>query len=163
MNEQSHFATWVFYTARIWGFFALLLLSSVYAEATRPYTSPLDTTDFPLDKLLKVLEQRANTRWAFDHEFDPITNEQTLRADPENMQYLSLNANGTYMVYDEYDTKEGIWEVDMPNQTITFWCKRVNGSMTQTNQPGTYKVKIFNDRQLVLGRRGQLDKVYRLN
>lgn len=167
MNEQTHFATWIFYTARFWGFIAMLILTSIQTAATKPHPNKTDTTDFPLNRLLEVLENRENTSWTLDHEYDPYNTEQhTLRTDPNNPQLLNLRADQTFMVRDQYDRKEGIWEVDMHQQTITFWCKRVNGEMIQSSQPNTYKVKVFNEHQLILtwqGRHGQVDKVYQLN
>ncbi len=164
MNVQAHFAIWIFYTARFWGFIAILLLNSISIHATG---SPRrgDTTDLPLNKLLKVIRETQHTPWKLDHEVDPYHRERMLRTDPDNPQYLSLKADQSYVVYDQHDRKEGIWEIDAAMQTITFWCKSINGVSTNSAQPNTYQVTSFTSRKLVFswqGRHGQIEMVYRL-
>lgn len=154
MNVPS----WTFSHARS-GALLLLLISTLAQAAPMP-----DSTDYPLSRLLELLEQRQQFSWQLDHEYDPYRRDHTLRRDPSNPQHLTLKADGTYLIKDRDGSKEGVWEIDPNRQTVTFWCKRVNGRPVRVSQPNSFHVKQFSPHGLVLswqGRHGQMEIVYR--
>lgn len=148
-------------------FIAMLFASAVLftaATSSQRNTTSTESNFAPLDMLLKDIQDEGGIQLQLVKNIDPLGIGVKNPATADNPQYLVINADMTFAMWDRSQRNEGRWNANGHQETMTFYCSAVNGRQIESN-PAVYifQVKSYSPQELVLvgtGRQGRVEMVY---